>query len=71
MSERETYIRSVFFLVIGILLVLSLIVCIFIINNQKDLVNIDAVVTKITKDADGSGKNDVVSVYMVNGDPYE
>ena len=71
MSDRETYIRSVFFLVIGILLVLSLIVCIFIINNQKDLVNIDAVVTKITKDADGSGKNDVVSVYMVNGDPYE
>ncbi len=71
MSDRETYIRSVFFLVIGILLVLSLIVCIFIINNQKDLVNVDAVVTKVTKDADGSGKNDVKSIYMVNGTPHE
>ena len=48
-----------------------MIVCIFIINNQKDLVNVDAVVTKVTKDADGSGKNDVKSIYMVNGTPHE
>ena len=47
------------------------VITIFIINNQKDLVNVDAVVTKVTKDADGNGKNDVKSIYMVNGIPHE
>lgn len=70
MSDRETNIRSVFFLVIGILLLLSLIVCIYIVNSQSDLVNIDATVTKVTKDVDGTGKNEVQLVYPVGGENY-
>ncbi len=70
MTDRETNIRSVLFLVIGILLLLSLIVCIYIVNNQKDLVNIDATVTAVKKDSDGTGKNSVKVVYNVEGVDY-
>lgn len=71
MTDRETNIRSVLFLVIGILLLLSLVICIYIVNGEKDLVKVDATVKTVKKDAGGTGKHRVVLVYEVDGDFYE
>ena len=71
MTDRETNIRSVLFLVIGMLLLLSLIVCIYIVSGEKDLVEIDSTVINVKKDAGGTGKNDVTVVYEVDGTSYE
>ncbi len=71
MTDRETNIRSVLFLVIGILLLLSLIICIYIVGGEKDLVSIDAVVTEVKKDSDGTGKNYIKTVYEVGDGAYE
>ena len=50
MTDRDINIRSVLFLVIGILLVLSLIICIYIVVNEKDLVKTEASVIEVNKD---------------------
>ena len=50
MTNKEISIRSIVFLIIGILLVLSLVICINIVNGEKDLVATNATVIKI-KDA--------------------
>lgn len=71
MTERETNLRSVLFLVIGILLLLSLVICIYIIGGEQDLVKTEADVIDVNKDADGTGKNDVTVVYDVDGVEYE
>lgn len=71
MTEKESILRSVVFLVVGILLLLSLVICIYIVNGEKDLVKITANIINVVKDADGKGKNDVTAVYEVNGTPYE
>ena len=63
MSDRESNIKTVLFLVIGILLLLSLVVCIFIVQTE-------AYVAEITKDAGGSGKNSVILNYDVGGTTY-
>lgn len=71
MTDRETNIRSVLFLVIGILLLLSLVICIYIVSGEKDLVEIDSTVIEVKKDANGTGKNEVTVVYDVDGTSYE
>lgn len=71
MTERETNIRSVVFLVIGILLLLSLVICIYIVGSESDLVKISAEVLEVKKDADGTGKNDVTVLYEVDGTSYK
>lgn len=71
MTDRETNIRSVLFLVIGILLLLSLVICIYIVSGEKDLVQIDSTVIDVKKDADGTGKNEVTVIYEVDGTSYE
>lgn len=71
MTERETNIRSVVFLVIGILLLLSLVICIYIVGSESDLVKINAEVLEVKKDADGTGKNDVTVLYEVDGTSYK
>lgn len=70
MTERETNLRSVLFLVIGILLLLSLVICIYIVNDERDLVKTEADVISVTKDVDGTGKNDVTLSYEVDGVAY-
>ncbi len=71
MTDRDINIRSVLFLVIGILLVLSLIICIYIVVNEKDLVKTEASVIEVNKDNEGTGKNSISVVYIVNGVTYE
>lgn len=71
MTDRETNIRSVLFLVIGILLLLSLIICIYIVGGEKDLVPVEAVVAEIKKDSDGTGKNYVKANYEAADEVYE
>lgn len=71
MSDREINIRSVLFLVIGILLVLSLVICIYIVVGEGDLVETTATVDKVYDDNDGVGKNTVSVIYEVNGLTYE
>lgn len=71
MTDRETNIRSVLFLVIGILLLLSLVICIYIVIGEKDLVKTDAVVTEVKKDVNGTGKNDIYLTYEVDGTSYK
>ena len=70
MSSKETNIRSVLFLVIGTLLLLSLVICIYIVSSESDLVETEALVKNVKEDADGSGKNDVTVEYEVDGVPY-
>ncbi len=70
MTEKETMLRSVLFLVIGILLLLSLIVCIFLVGRESDLVKIDAQVLDVKNDVDGTGKNNVKIAYTVDGTVY-
>lgn len=71
MSNKEINVRSIIFLVIGILLVLSLVICIYIVSGERDLVPIKATVVNVKDDKDGTGKNDVTVMYEVNGTTYE
>ena len=71
MTDRDINIRSVIFLVIGILLVLSLIICIYIVANERDLVKTEASVIEVNDDKEGTGKNNISVVYVVNGVTYE
>ena len=70
MTQRETNLRSVLFLVIGILLLLSLVICVYIVSTESDLVKVAAEVTNVAKDADGSGKDNVSVTYDVDGKSY-
>ena len=69
--NKEINIRSIIFLVIGILLVLSLVICIYIVNSQRDLISVEAIVTNVKEDKDGTGKNDVTVIYEVDGTSYK
>ena len=71
MTSKEISIRSIMFLVIGILLVLSLVICIHIVNNEKDLVPTKATVIKVREDKDATGKNEITVVYDVNNTTYQ
>ena len=71
MTNKEISIRSLVFLVIGILLVLSLVICINIVSSEKDLVSTNATVIKIKEDKDGTGKNDITAVYDVGNTTYQ
>ena len=70
-SNKEINVRSIIFLVIGILLVLSLVICIYIVSGERDLVSINATVVNVKEDRDGTGKNDVTVMYEVDGTTYE
>lgn len=69
MTDKEVSFRSIIFLIIGILLLLSLIICIYIVNGDKDLVKISATVVDVKQDDDKS-KNDVTVSYMVDNTFY-
>lgn len=71
MSNKEVNIRSIIFLVIGVLLLLSLVICIYIVYQDKDLVEVDATVIDVKKDSDGTGKNDVTVEYDVGNVTYK
>lgn len=71
MTDKEISIKSVLFLVTGILLLLSLVICIYLINGERDLVLVSADVVDVKKDTDGTGKNDVTVAYTVNNAFYE
>ena len=71
MTNKEINIRSIIFLVIGNLLVLSLVICIYIVNSQRDLKAVEAIVTNVKEDKDGTGKNDVTVIYEVDGTSYK
>lgn len=70
MNDRESNVKTVLFLVIGILLLLSLVVCIFIVGQESEYIQTEAYVAEITKDAGGSGKNSVILNYDVGGTTY-
>jgi len=71
MSSKEVNIRSIIFLVIGVLLLLSLVICIYIIYQDRDLVEVEATVIDVKKDSDGTGKNDVTVEYDVGNVTYK
>lgn len=71
MTEKEINLKSIVFLVIGILLLLSLVICIYIVNKEHDLVAVEALVIDVKKDEAGSGKNDVTVSYDVNDVTYQ
>ncbi len=71
MTDRDINIRSVLFLVVGILLALSLIICVYIVVNEKDLIKTEATVVEVKKDNEGTGKNNISVVYVANGEKYE
>ena len=71
MTQKETNLRSILFLVIGILLLLSLVICIYIVSGESDLVKTSAVVTEVSKDSSGTGKTDISVTYDVDGQSYK
>ena len=71
MTQKETNLRSVLFLVIGILLLLLLVICIYIVSGESDLVKTSAVVTEVSKDSSGTGKTDISVTYDVDGQSYK
>ena len=70
MSHKDVKIKSMIFLIIGILLILSLVICVYIHTSEKDLVLVKATVIKVKKDNDGIGKNDVTVSYNVDNTSY-
>ena len=71
MTKKEFNLRIMAFMVIGVLLLLSFGICIYIVNSERDLVPITADVIDVKKDSDGTGKNDVTVSYKVNNTFYE
>ena len=71
MNSKEVNLRSIVFLVVGILLLLSLVICIYIVRRDNDLVKIKADVIDVKKDSDGTGKNDVTVIYEVGNTSYK
>jgi hypothetical protein len=63
MTEKETIFRSVLFLVIGILLLISLIVCIYIFSYEKSFAPIEATIEEVVKDKKSTNLNHYVAVY--------
>lgn len=70
MTEKEINLKSVLFLIIGILLLLSLVICIYIVNGERDLVSVEANVIDVKKDENGTGKNDITVSYDIAGTSY-
>ena len=70
MTQKETNVRSIFFLVIGVLLLLSLVICIFIVSAESDLVKIKAEVVEVGTERTSSGKVKIAVTYDVDGQPY-
>lgn len=71
MTDRETNLRSVLFLVIGILLLLSLVICILIVGGESDLVEVAAEVSSVSSEPDSSGKYEVQLIYEVDSVSYQ
>lgn len=72
MTDTEKNLRSVLFLVIGILLLLSLIICIFIVAGESDLVETKAPITKVVDSEIKKGSKDVTVSYTIeNGTNVE
>ena len=67
MTQKETNLRSILFLVIGVLLLLSLVICIYIVGGERDLVKTSAEIVEINPD-EASG---VVVTYEVEGQIYK
>lgn len=71
MTQKETNLRSVLFLVIGVLLLLSLIICIYIVSTESDLIKISAEVVEVDTKRTSTGKVKLIVNYDVNGQPYK
>lgn len=71
MARKETNLISVLFLVIGILLLLSLVICIYIVSGESDLVRISAEVVDVSGEATSSGKSEISVIYDVDGQTYK
>ena len=68
--DKETKLRSALFFVIGFLLVLSLVICIYIVAGERDLKPVEAEVADVVKDAGRTGVNGVKITYTVDGTKY-
>jgi len=70
MNNKEINLRSIIFLFIGIILIVSLIICVYIISSERDLISIKGEVTKVIEDSNNKGENDVTVTYKVDGKTY-
>ena len=68
--DKETKLRSALFFVIGFLLVLSLVICIYIVAGERDLKPVEAEVADVVKDVSRTGVNSVKITYTVDGTKY-
>ena len=70
MNNKEINLRSIIFLFIGIILIVSLIICVYIISSERDLVHTMGETTKVVEDSNNNGDNDVTVSYEVDGKTY-
>lgn len=71
MTQRETNLRSVLFLVIGILLLLSLVICLYIVSSESDLVKVTSEITEIKTNAENAEEMEIYVTYDVDGQSYK
>ena len=70
MNNKDINLRSIIFLFIGIILIISLIICVYIVSSERDLVLIEGEATKVVKDSNNKGEADVTVTYQVDGKTY-
>jgi len=70
MNNKEINFRSIIFLFIGIILIVSLIICVYIISSERDLVHTMGETTKVVENSNSKGDNDVTISYEVDGKTY-
>ena len=71
MTQKETNLRSILFLIIGILLLLSLVICIYIVSRERDLVETKAKVTDVSKSTSSTGSTEITVEYDIDGQLYK
>lgn len=71
MTEKEVNLKSILFLIIGILLLLSLVICIYIVSSESDLVKVQADVIDVKKGELNNGKSDVTVSFDIDQTTYQ
>ena len=68
MEKKESHVKGIILVVVGVLLMCTLVICLYLYNRDNDLVQVEANVTAITN---GSNKNKVTATYEVDNLYYE
>ena len=66
--KKNNFAKEIFFLFIGLLLLIALIICVYLVSLDRKYIETNATVVDVVKDGD---KNKITFNYTVSGDTYE